>query len=132
MIWTATTLPNLESDLIELRGYAPSAPEVYELEAPDNIDPTATQTLLEKYRYGFDDRSGAITIRLDSEDGAEAAMATAQALAADLDPEREWFRWEDLDDEEQAGPLVLAEIVTQIQGVGSIGPGGRIRRLALT
>lgn len=55
-----------------------------------------------------------------------------QDVASKLDPERNWFRWTDLGDEEEPGPLVLDELVTEINGVRSVGPGGRIRRLALT
>lgn len=48
------------------------------------------------------------------------------SIAHDLDPDREWFRWEDLSEEERPESFVADELVSSVDGLASLGPGGKL------
>lgn len=75
MIWTPTNFHEIETDLLDLIRYHPSAPDIYELASPEKTYDSAAVDLSGKWRYSVDVGSGAIEIRLGLSEDAEAAMA---------------------------------------------------------
>jgi hypothetical protein len=122
MIWTPTTLDRLEKELVQ--HHADPAPPIYGL-APGS-DTLAPFHSLERWGTRLHPDSGAIDVLVDDDERWEALDA-AYTLLDSLDPGRKWVRWEDLGEEEHPGPHVIDEVVSEIDGVRALGPGGRLR-----
>jgi hypothetical protein len=128
MIWTPSHLEHLDTALKEHRSMAP--PDIYECVPPEKLEATVAAHLPPTSDYRLHPDSGAIDFFGHGDESSWlAAMETAQSVANSIDPGRSWFRWDQLQDEEEPGPSVLDELVSDIDGTHAIGPGGRIRAI---
>jgi hypothetical protein len=69
-------------------------------------------------------RSSAVRITTQ-ETPVEFLVDQGLQLAFALDT-RNWFQWDDLSEEEQPSPHVATELVSSVDGLHCLGPGGRI------
>jgi hypothetical protein len=131
VIWTLTSPASLET---ALRAYhADPPPNIYELVPPEKLHLPPISTVWSGEFHEFA-RSGGFDLLVDDEH-IQAGLALGQSvgmeLAGYIDPERDWFRWEDqfpgLDAEERPGPHMIDEWVSVIDDTKSIGPGGRVK-----
>ncbi|MEA2233090.1 MAG: hypothetical protein QOD83_2906 [Solirubrobacteraceae bacterium] len=128
MIWKETALGLLYEDLL-LEQDSRRQPDIHEFLPAQEALSRLPMDLLQGWEHRVHPQSGAVDLLVASDE--RDGMTTARRVAEMMDPDRE-FRSVALDDQKEPEPLVLEELVTEIDGTPAIGPGGRVRALRRT
>jgi hypothetical protein len=132
LIWDTLEASEVAHWLARERSARP-APPIYRL-APAAVVSRRLAEFDDSDFFNVRRNSGTVDFRIPAESAVtvDDVLRLARAAALAVDPGRQFFRWDDLNEEERGGPpeaprLLAAEEMAAIDGVQPIGPGGRLR-----